>query len=1038
MGEGTRMDLNEAAADIATLSAFGKASQLHRLLRLDFPFDDGPAKGTLLVNTMHAREELSRDFCIDLELLSDSAFIPLNAMMAKMVTVSLVRADGSLRYFNGYVNQFELIKTDGGFAFYRMVLGPWLAFARLREDCVSFQRKSIVELTETTFGHYPERDYRFGLTDDAAPLSCANQYNETDYNHLHRRWEALGLHYMYEHRADGHTLCLADNTAFAPWIDMGKEGGTGEMVFRSESGAIEGDGIDSWQPARRIGGSALTLTSFDYKKPRPQREQGHSLNRQDNVASYERFRNLGAYGFRDRAGGEAMATRGMQELDAMTQFFRAAGNDRNAQAGRSFQLLGHFSSEPPRMALAERAYLILAVDHHASNNYQAGPGTPSNYTNEMTCIGQDVRWRPGRGHNSAPCSDPGVQTALVVGPAGQQIHTDGLGRVKVQFHWDRAGQYDDASSQWVRVAMPVAGGQSGQIGIPRIGQEVMVQFLDGNVDHPIITGIVYNSENMPPWQLPGQAALSGLRSRELGGGGRSNHLVLDDTAGKIQAQLKSDHLASQLSLGHISRIEDNAGRKDARGQGFELRTDGHGAVRAQHGLLLSTEGRPNAGAHITDMAPTLARLAQGQELHDSLSQVAQQALAHQPGDQDQVAAALQAQVDALKGTGGQAAQGEFPEFQAPHLTLASPAGIETTTQGSTHLMSVEHTALSSGGHASLSAGKSLLVSVKEAVRMFAYKAGMKLVAASADIDITALKDSVNILAKLNITHTANRITITAKEEVVINGGSSFSRWNASGIVHGTSGSWRQHAAQHSFVPAKSEGTAMLPQPVQLPPGQLNLYHQYVNMEGATKQGIKQGDYTVVDAEGGVHQGKLDDKGFASVAGLPMGMATVSYGKDPRDPWDEASYFGQESEWPAVAQSGTDATAAVATDPTCGRPDGAPIAQKAGQLPSAKAAAATTKGERDKFGALAQAAQQAASAVQSLPKGGAQALLAPLAQTALGKPAGMLPGATTALNVIGAANDSKPAAAIASALGLPGSLPRISAEVPPSPLKKSVS
>ena len=177
----------------------------------------------------------------------------------------------------------------------------------------------------------------------------------------------------------------------------------------------------------------------------------------------------------------------------------------------------------------------------------------------------------------------------------------------------------------------------------------------------------------------------GLRSRELtaeGGntpGGRSNHLVLDDTQGRIQAQLKSDHLASQLSLGHINRIDDNAGRKDARGQGFELRTDGIGAVRAQRGLLLSTEGRPNARAHITDMAETLARMTQGQELHDSLSQTAQQAQAHQPGDQDQVVAALQAQVDAIKGQGGTPAQGEFPEFQASHLLLASPAGIETST-----------------------------------------------------------------------------------------------------------------------------------------------------------------------------------------------------------------------------------------------------------------------------------------------------------------------------------------------------------------------
>ena len=1024
------MDLSEAVADIAALSAFGKASQLNRLLRVDFPFDDGPDKGTLLVNTMHAREELSRDFCIDLELLSDNAFIELNAMMAKMVTVSLVRADGSLRYFNGYVNHFALLKTDGGFAFYRMVLGPWLAFSRLREDCVSFQRKSVVELTEATFSHYQERDYRFDLLDADPTLSCANQYNETDYNHLHRRWEALGLHYVYDHRADGHTLRLADNTALAPWIDMGKQDGTGEMAFRSESGAAEGDGIHTWQPARKIGSGALTLTSFDYKKPRPQREQGHSANSQDRVTSYERFRNTGSCGFRDRTGGEALAARGMEELDAMTQYFRAAGNDRNAQAGRSFRLAGHFSSEPPRMALATRDYVILAIDHHASNNYQAGTGALSTYANEMTCIRQSVRWRPGRGYNSERSIDPGVQTALVVGPAGQQIHTDSLGRVKVQFHWDRAGRNDEASSQWVRVAMPLAGGQFGQIGIPRAGQEVTVQFLDGNVDHPIITGVVYNGENMPPWQLPGQAALSGWRSRELGGG-RGNHLVLDDTAGKIQAQLKSDHLASQLSLGHISRIEDNAGRKDARGQGFELRTDGIGAVRAQHGLLLSTEGKPNAGAHITDMAATLARLAQGQELHDSLSQIAQQAQAHQSGDQDQVATALQAQVDTIKGQSGQPAQGEFPEFQAPHLTLSSAAGIETSTQGSTHLMSVEHTALSSGGHASLSAGKSLLVSVKDAVRMFAYKAGMKLVAASADIDITALKDSVNILAKLNITHTANRITITAKEEVVINGGTSFSRWNASGIVHGTNGTWRQHAAQHSFVPARSEGTPALPRTVQLPPGQLDLYHQYVDREGGKKQGIRQGDYTVVDAEGGVHEGALDGEGFASVAGLPMGMATITYGKDPRDPWDEGSYFGPASEWPNVAEPGT--AAASSTAATADRPAPTPMAQTASLLAGAQAASGKANGAADQLAAAAQAVAQAASAVQSLPKGGAQALLAPLGQAALAT----VPGKFVSVANAFSSNAGKPAAAIASALGVHGSLPRIGTDIAPAPLKKSI-
>jgi type VI secretion system secreted protein VgrG len=795
------MNLSEAAADIATLSCFGTSSQLNRLLRLDFPFGDGPEKGVLLVNTMDAREELSRDFRIDLELLSDNAFISLKSMMGKMVTISLVRADGSLRYFNGYVTEFRLIKTDGGFAFYQMVLGPWLAFTKLRHDCVSFQNKSVIELTEATFEAYLERDCKTSLNDPDPKLSCANQYNETDYSHLHRRWEALGLHYWYEHRADGHTLWLADNTALAPWIDKAKnaEGrAIGEIEFRSESGAGEGDGIEQWQPARQIGSGSLTLTSFDYKTPRPQRAMAFSANRQGNVASRERFADTGAYGYRDRADGDALAARRMEELDSMTQSFHATGNDRNAQAGRSFRLRGHFSSAPPRMAMAERDYLIVVVDHHASNNYQAGSGAGSVYTNDMICVRQSVRWRPGCGYNSERCLDPGVQTALVVGPAGQEIHTDSLGRIKIQFHWDRAGQYDDASSQWVRVAMPVSGGQFGQIGLPRAGQEVVVQFLGGNVDHPLVTGVVYNSENMPPWQLPGQGALSGLRSRELGGGGRSNHLVLDDTAGALQAQLRSDHAHSQLSLGRIVRIEDNAGRKEQRGEGFELRSDAWGVVRAAKGLLITTEARLGTALHVKDMGETVRRLLAARDLHQAHAELSADHGVQDQKMQSAVSNAIAGQNEEIKGQGAQ-----FPELANPHLLLASQGGIEASSGRSIHFASEEHTAITAGESLSIASGDSFFATIGNTLRLMVYKAGMKLVAAAGDIDIRALSHNLHMLAKLNITQNANCITITAKEELVINGGGSYGKFSAGGIEFGTNGTHTFHAANHSLVGAKN-------------------------------------------------------------------------------------------------------------------------------------------------------------------------------------------------------------------------------------------
>jgi len=985
------------------LQALLNDHQSTRLLRMSFPKNDGP-QARLMVNQLNGSEYLSRDFEFKAELLSDDARIELETMHGKLLCISLVQADGSLRPFTGYVTSFKLVKTDGGVAFYEAILTPWLAYTRLRRNNRLFHAQSLREQAETIFSGYGALPaWKWKVTGEQPQFTMATLWDETDHNYLCRRWEAAGYSYWFEHSNDGHTLHVCDDTIAAAPIDGPSPG----IRFHGAGGALEEDAISQWSALRQWASAQAAVSGFDFKNPRPIHAYTVTINQQGSIPRLEVHSYEGHYGFKHQSGAFKLSQLRMEEIEARGKLYEAQGNNRRAAAGRYFTLLDHFSESE------DSEFLILEVHHEASNNYLQGKNAVSEYKNRLLCQCKAVPWRPGRGFNSTDTKLLTLQTATVVGAKGQgSLNVDQYGRIQVRFHWDR----DQSGSCWLRVSSNWAGGEKGLTSHPRVGSEVIVQWLDGNPDHPIVTGSVYNQSTMPPWKLPEQRALMGFRSRELtaeGGNtpaGRSNHLVLDDTQGKIQAQLKSDHLASQLSLGHINRIEDNAGRKDARGQGFELRTDGHGALRAQQGLLLSTEARPNARAHITDMQETLARMTQGQALHESLSQAAQQAQAHQPGDQDQVAAALQAQTDAVKGQGGTPSQGEFPEFQAPHLLLASPAGIETSTQGSTHLMSVEHSALTSGGHTSLSAGKSLLVSVKEAVRMFAYKAGMKLVAAGADIDITALKDSINILAKLNITHTANRITITAKEEVVINGGTSFSRWNASGIVHGTGGVWRQHAAEHSFVPARSEGTPALPQTVQLAPGQLDLVHQYVNPEGSKKQGIRQGDYTVVDAEGGVHQGTLDGNGFASVAGLPMGMASVSYGKDPRDPWDEDSYFGQGTEWPAVAvsEAGADATAS------------------------------NLDGADGRVGAMAQAAQQAVSTVQSLQKGGAQALLAPIKQAGLTNVAGKLPGGAAAVHAYAALSAGKPGGgAVASSLGLPGSLPRIGGEVAHSIPKTSV-
>jgi type VI secretion system secreted protein VgrG len=364
---------------------------------------------------------------------------------------------------------------------------------------------------------------------------------------------------------------------------------------------------------------------------------------------------------------------------------------------------------------------------------------------------------------------------------------------------------------------------------------------------------------MPPWSLPQQQSLAGLRSRELGGGTRGNHLVLDDTPEKIQAQLKSDHQCSQLSLGHITRIEDNAGRKDARGEGWELRTDGHGVARAAKGLLITTEARQSARGPIKDMDETTRRLALAGEQHQLLAEIAQKNGAQEPVDnQDAVASVLQAQTDSVKGQDSKA--GGFPELAKPHLVLASAAGIATTTTSDTHIASDRHTALTTGKSLSLGVGTHFFASVRQSLRLFVQKAGMKMVAAAGDIDLQALSDNIKLLAKLEIRHTANRITISAKEEVVINGGGSYVKFAAGGIEHGTNGTFVAHAAHHSLVNAKNMDMAVTMPPVAdvLRKGRAVLHlGSHAQTAGRASAGMP---FKLLKDGALVEQGHIDDKG----------------------------------------------------------------------------------------------------------------------------------------------------------------------------------
>ena len=535
------------------LQALLEGHQRTRLLRLSFPMDDGP-QARLMVNRFEGTEYLSRDFEFKVELLSDDAGIELEAMHGKLLCVSLVQDDGSLRPFTGYVASFKLVKTDGGVAFYEAVLKPWLAYTGLRRNNRLFHGQTLREQAETIFADYGSLPaWEWEVAGEQPQFTMATQWDETDHNYLCRRWEAAGYSYWYEHSDEGHRLRVCDNTRAAAPIDGPSSG----IRFHGAGGAAEENAIDHWSPLRRWASGQAAVSGFDFKNPRPVHADIVTINQQGDIPQLEVHSYEGHYGFKHQAGAAQLARLRMEEIEARGKMVEAQGNNRQVAPGRWFKLLDHFSESE------DSEFLVLEVHHEASNNYLHGKDAVAEYKNRLVCQNKSLPWRPGRGFNSTDTKLLALQTATVVGPEGQgSLNVDQYGRIQVKFHWDR----HETGSCWVRVSSNWAGGEKGLASHPRVGSEVIVQWLDGNPDHPIVTGSVHNQGYMPPWKLPEQRALTGLRSRELtaGGGntpgGRSNHLVLDDTQGKIQAQLKSDHLASQLSLGHIHRQCRTQGR----------------------------------------------------------------------------------------------------------------------------------------------------------------------------------------------------------------------------------------------------------------------------------------------------------------------------------------------------------------------------------------------------------------------------------------------------------------------------------------------
>ncbi len=462
-------------------------------------------------------EELGRLFSGEIEILSTSYSASFDDALGKNITVRLELPDDETRFFNGFVTRFTLAGADGDYIRYRATLKPWLWFLTRTADCRIFQEKTASDIILEVFRDHGFTDFDDRLSGTYRTREFCVQYRETDFDFVSRLMEEEGIYYYFKHEDGKHTLVLADGASSHDVIS-----GYDEVPYYPPEASLrrERDHISSWVPAREIQPGAYAYRDFDFKNTKADLTAQSAASRSHEHATFEIFDYPGGYVTSDE--GRSYATNRLEELQAKHARSNAAGNARGITSGGLFALTNFPRDDE------NQEYLIISGRHSlVAEEYESGGGgATGHYSNEFSTQPSSEPFR-----TSSVTPKPivkGPQTAIVVGKSGEEIWTDEFGRVKVQFHWDRHGSYDEVSSCWIRVAQISAGKGWGGMFIPRIGQEVIVEFLEGDPDRPIITGRVYNGQSTVPYELPTNATRSTIKTNSSKGGGGFNEIRFED------------------------------------------------------------------------------------------------------------------------------------------------------------------------------------------------------------------------------------------------------------------------------------------------------------------------------------------------------------------------------------------------------------------------------------------------------------------------------------------------------------------------------
>lgn len=562
----------------------------------------------LAMRAMNGHDELSRMFRLEVEVLHKEHDVDFNRFLGKSVTVTVPTkyAPGKTRaaipvaknrYFNGLVVRAEYGGSEGRRAAYRLTLAPRLWSLTLKSNCRIFQKKSVKDILKAILAEHgiSGQDYDdSGLSGNYEKKEFLVQYRETDFNFVSRVMEQEGIYYFFKHRNGGHTMCVMDAKGAHKEVP-----GLEKIPFMQPSGAhvTDGDHIRRWNVTSQVHSHEYAHTDFDFKLPSYPlltRKSGTGGDLKGEIFDYPGEYIYEDDGVREAAEGERYARIRLEELQSQVTVVQADASTISLYPGAVFQF--ETSSKVLRKDSGKK-YLVCGASYSVSvQMHESGSGGGGDsWSTSLRVIESTVQYRPARITPKPIIAGP--QTAVVVGKPGDEIYTDKYGRVKLKFHWDRESKSDDKSSCWVRVAQVWAGKTWGGMFLPRVGQEVIVEFLEGDPDQPIVTGRVYNGENMPPYELPAQATRSGIKSRssKTGGVGDFNEFRFEDKKGAeevyLHAQKNLTTIVEANDYRHVGnnqtiKIENNRTETLVKGNDKITIEKGKSETEAMQSILL--------------------------------------------------------------------------------------------------------------------------------------------------------------------------------------------------------------------------------------------------------------------------------------------------------------------------------------------------------------------------------------------------------------------------------------------------------------------